>query len=623
MARVITQDAWTSLIAGVNQTVVPPVGWGPVNIGHDLAVIPIDQSFTNNSFLVAMWALGFLEYPFQFLCDTIGLCDDAGNAADMSAVKNVAHIHANTTRVPGVQSKVLFVITNQFTATNNESVLSIGDPATTFLNMSVQANGLAGAPVDIIGAIAAVFSSDRRLATCQIAMEMWSRFFGNKEDYYAAHIAAAAASYDLSWNVWKRMETGQPNAIGFFQDAAGALQAPSDYKVTSWNWPTTAELQNIVFSLTKPDQYFVTDNNDPLIQKHTIRFVGALDYVALVDKAWGFFAYDNSPPNVSYALSAVNVRLRFIARAIASIFDRIFEVAGVDGNSLMRIGDAGQNVTLGESTNTWLMAYDSWNNIINKICPAISLKYRPQNGMHLANPFFQTVDEFSGISTIPISMRRKPKTELNYYIEYTYDTSYHIKKPEVNYAVVRTIPTGPLVGNMIEALQTAHITENKDYYNALRQLHSTQWVRGAFVADNPSNISGVLTNSTLTQVALYALHLANPSASIGILQTLRNISGISPTSVAVIAADAPMHDTPPSWILFWNQQVYLALNTDSTYFARFTRTSIADYTMNICPDMTTYTTVQLADSSSYMNYSSNRFKSIGTSFASETRQKRF
>lgn len=591
-AKIVDTNTFTAMESGMSQVILPPLGWEMSNIGKDVAVVPVDFSMLNNGPALAIWIAAHLEYPFKRWQHQFR---DGSDLNIFSFNPYAAYTNAANHRIPGVVEKVLLVATSIFPPQNTDLVARVGNGAAQ-VNVSILNNGLPGVAIDIRPALVSSWDGQHFLSAVSMASKWWTHFYGNAEDYYAAHIAAACAHNSIGWGPVMNASDGTI--------ADGAYR---QYQNLQPGWdttgiPTFANQQEVILAATsgtKPDVFKTLDVNGIRDQSSSgVRHLGVVDQIALVHKMWGMFNYLHAPPKVSYSPQAVLARLRFTGRVVTTIFDEITRTMGVDAPSMMCAAHL-PDYTRELARDIWVKVYRVWTDMfLNKICNGMSLKYRPDNYSMTDNQLILTQAGLAidGVNTIYSTLQRKPLYEQMYYTSVDdYDTSWVMKKTNSTFASIRTdITLAPINTNMLEVLKQPDNYANRSGRSQIRQLHSTQWIVGG-AQHNKVALGAYLTNPSTSIYRRYATRLTYPGQSLALTIGLARY-GVIPMTAGPGLSDVPTGDVPPSWLIADNQCALIAFSTRSPYYARFTRTNMTDYNMKIYPDNVTYATTQLADS---------------------------
>lgn len=604
-ARLIDTNTFTAIRAGTFLSALPPIGWQISNWGSDVAIIPVDFSMLNQSRALALWILTWLEYPYRRFETTVGLVDDL-NSPYVGFFTSMGSNGANV-RIAGVKEKVILVVTNLFQANFNEILASVG-LGVDAVNLSFLANGINGAALDITAALASIFSQgdDSFISACNLAQIWWYKFYGNKEDEYAAFIAAACSSYKLPSRPF----------IDSRGDPEGVLSIPFGGTFSAWNRTgindmSLPEVDSTAGGQTNPDVFLPYDTFDDIVnQTNCVRFLGAIDYIAAVDCMWGAFKFTSVVENPTNGSIGSAVRMRFIAQAITSYIDAMTSELGLNIFDMMNMSRLhGNNYAI--AVNQWHKIYDIYKSMIFKMCPGCCMTYKSDNYGTIDNSWIVRV---SGMTTdlLTGSMQRKPLSEQYYMCTYVEcDSTYIQKKLETPYNTRRlNPPVTPFVGTEAEMTTLQFDGVPGSNHKTMRQIASTYWITGDIITRNRTVGAVIQTNSLGLQALQPTFPLCYPSCSVGSILTLQVFSVPNSTIIDQLW-DVPYNSILPSRSIYLNQQLYLTFNSDGIYFATLTRQNRTEYKMRIIPDTDTFPTEQLGDGVSAENVKNTSF---GTGF---------
>jgi hypothetical protein len=370
----------------------------------------------------------WLEYPYTQSVFGVSYFDDTDHSYD--GLTYEVFTNASQTRIAGPYEKVLFVIANTF-QNNTDLVISIGEGAG-LTNLTLNANGINGAAVDIDPALFSTLSDN--FANSSTIVQNWlNTWFNERTDVNMADDFVACCTHSLPLKPAK-----------FGGNLAGALISFVPGHVPAWNHSgyanplTNTDAVLLITSYTRPDDYKQYTTVDLQGYSGCVKQIPSVNFTAVVMRMWGAYDYVNKHRTPTKTLIANLARMKALARITSTIFDTILEATSFSASELYNIPSL--DITGGgKSLTLWKQVFKTMNESYHKrYDEAYCNVYRPEN----YNDLDLGMTGYYGNRMV--SPLRKPISERMYYCNnIEFDKSWIIKPFSTQHTITRTNTSVP------------------------------------------------------------------------------------------------------------------------------------------------------------------------------------
>lgn len=549
-----TQVRFGTLTLGGNAAPFAMNTWG-----NSTAVVPIPMNMADRGSVLALWTLGFLEYPFRRVHYATTLVDDAN--LQRVIWPGFSEPGCTNVRVDGPYDRVLFVICGMSNiSAGNNFVANIGNNNLLQLANNVN-NVVAGVVLDIAPALDNMMGPQMLPAITQCIYE-YSLTLGAQEDINTALFVAADVSHRVAMPIVVKSNNVQ---YGYYLTSQGGGVPNYIFANSGWvnigaNNPYPQDAINTPLCTIVPLTVLDLQNRARNILK-----IGTLNPFLPSDIMQGILRPVNMikgfPMN---NISAIANMLRKIARAQNLLMDTMVRQAQLSSHQLYVPDNA-----LNTSTTTnmvWDTIYKQINyKFANSMCT--SFQYQGSFSIMLPNVYWNTYTNLQNSN--PVACGRVPKLFLNKIANLKWPI---LENPFTTklFGDVEIAENYPNQGDNYDVVQSiAPATHDNDAWITL-----TYFITSAFAnISRPINVGLSLRNGTSPQDLSYPATTPSIGRSTSIV--LQNYPVVNFASYSI--CDIPINGSTPIFDTRLNKDVHLILYGND--YGQISRTTVKDYRM--------------------------------------------